>query len=184
MRKNLIENLRLWKICCFCGSIWSWFSEALLSKELQFHKFSTLDYSQGVVKVRWSDSPAFLKLPNNALECWRAAYNFPVEGRPDSLKAFCMKPLLEQRSFAKGQSLRFAGCCWRGTPQSRTRDRNGMVGGDTHGAGLQWNKRARLYDLALVSGRKAQVLFKAPCCFKHIPEALNEGYLGQWRRPW
>lgn len=127
----------------------------------------------------------FLKIPNNATKCWRTAHSFPVEGRPDSLKAFCMKPLLEQRSFAKGQSLRDAGCSWRGTPQPRAcnREWDGAVGRDTHSAGLQWSTRARQYNLALVSGIKAQVLFKAPCCFKHMPEALNKGHLGQWCRP-
>lgn len=122
-------------------------------------------------KVKLNDSSTFLKIPNNVMKCWRTPYSFPVEGRPDSLKAFCMKPLLEQRSFAKSRSQRYAGCCWRGASQSRACKREWW--GHTS-AGLQWSTRARQYDLALVSGMKAQVLFTAPCCFKHVPGALNK----------
>lgn len=35
------------------------------------------------------------------MKCWRTAHGFPVEGRPDSLKAFCMKPLLERDPLQK-----------------------------------------------------------------------------------
>lgn len=44
-RKHLTEKLRLQKICYLCEGIWSLFSEALLSWQLQFHGSSAADHA-------------------------------------------------------------------------------------------------------------------------------------------